>query len=195
MRNNLISWLILLFIYTCVCDAFASCRRTIFLKISYQLHCSSLDKNMYTSNESPNLLKKIQSFADELKIKDKFSKESMTKLGLYALLSYGFVSNFSYISCVIIAWCIHGKNSGMSPLAPDQWKGFLLVYAGLFAANNVIRPLRFSAAVLLAPKFEDIIDFIKRKSNLTIKWATALTVFLVNVCGTLLYIYINIHLF
>ena len=52
----------------------------------------------------------------------KLSKDTIAKAGLYALLSYGFVSNVSYITCLIISWVTHGKRTGLSPLAPGQWK-------------------------------------------------------------------------
>lgn len=43
------------------------------------------------------------------------------KTGASALLSYGFVSNLSHLTCLIIAWCVHGKKTGLSPLDPGQW--------------------------------------------------------------------------
>lgn len=135
-----------------------------------------------------NNLNKIKTYMDNSTLKDKFSKEELSKLGLYALLSYGFVSNFSYITCVIIAWCIHGKATGLSPLAIDQWKGFLAVYTGLYVANNFLRPARFGVSVLLAPKFEDLIIFIMKKTGLQRPYAVGLTVFLVNFCGTISYL-------
>lgn len=85
----------------------------------------------------------VKAYLEKNNVKTKFSKEELSKLGLYALLSYGFVSNFSYITCVIIAWCIHGKTTGLSPLAAGQWRGFLAIYSGLYVANNFLRPARF----------------------------------------------------
>lgn len=59
-----------------------------------------------------NALNSIDKYIESKNLKAKFTKEEISKLGMYALLSYGFVSNFSYITCVIIAWCIHGKTTG-----------------------------------------------------------------------------------
>ena len=39
------------------------------------------------------------------------------------------------------------KTTGNSPLAPGQWQGFLAVYAGLWAMQNFIRPIRFTIAL------------------------------------------------
>lgn len=102
----------------------------------------------------------VQSVRSALQDK-RFSRDSIAKLGGYILLSYGFVSNISYITCVIISWIIHGRATGLSPLAKGQWKPFLAIYAGLWAANNVLRPLRFSVSVVIAPFFETIIAFIQ----------------------------------
>ena len=135
-----------------------------------------------------NIYRKVDFFLESKNLKKTLTKEEMSKLGLYALLSYGFVSNFSYITCVIIAWVIHGKSTGMSPLATGQWKQFLAVYTGLYVANNFLRPIRFGVSVLIAPKFDDIIQFIIRKTGLKKAYATAVVVFLVNFCGTISYL-------
>ena len=116
-------------------------------------------------------------------------KERMSKLGLYALLSYGFVSNVSYITCLIISWVAHGKRSGLSPLAPNQWKAFMVIYAGLWAANNILRPLRFSLAIALSPAFERLIDIVHAKTGFKRPTCTGIVVFLVNVCGTFTYLF------
>jgi len=114
---------------------------------------------------------------------------NLAKLGMYALLSYGFVSNFSYVTTVICAWVIHGKASGLSPLAEGQWKQFFAIYTGLWAANNFLRPVRFSIAVFLAPTFDTLIAQLERRFRLSKKTATALCVFLVNICGTFSYLF------
>jgi hypothetical protein len=119
----------------------------------------------------------------------KRSTKSIAKLGMYVLLSYGFVSNFSYVTTVICAWIIHGKATGLSPLAAGQWKPFFAIYTGLWAANNFLRPVRFSVAVLLAPSFDRLIDFLENRMNLSKNMATALCVFMVNIVGTFSYLF------
>lgn len=37
---------------------------------------------------------------------------------------------------------IFEKKHGISPFAPGQWKAFLAIYGGLWAAMNFVRPLR-----------------------------------------------------
>ena len=118
----------------------------------------------------------------------RITKDALAKLGLNALLAYGFVSNVSYITCVILAWVAFGKSTGLSPLAAGQWKSFLLVYAGFFAANNVLRPLRFSLSLVITPAFDRVIDALQRRTQLSRPLCTGITVFLVNVCGTVSYL-------
>lgn len=129
------------------------------------------------------------------KLKDKFpSKDDIAKMGVNVLLSYGFVSNFSYVTSFIIAWVIHGKKTGLSPLYKGQWKYFLGIYTGFWAANNLIRPLRLSLSLLLAPIFESLVDKIQVKTKTKRATATAILVFLVNVIGTLSYLFGGLYL-
>ena len=58
--------------------------------------------------------------------------QKLRKMGMSVLLSYGFVSNMSYSVTVSLAWYIHSKRTGLSPLAPGQWPQFLAVYAGFY---------------------------------------------------------------
>ena len=62
------------------------------------------------------------------KLKAKLSnRDQLSKMGLSVLLSYGFVSNMSYAVSISIAWYIFNIKFKMSPLAPNQWKSYLLV--------------------------------------------------------------------
>ena len=118
----------------------------------------------------------------------KVSKEDIAKLGLFTLLSYGWVSNVSYITCLIISWIIHGKEHGLSPLASGQWKSFLTIYAALWAANNVLRPFRVTFALFLAPYFEKWVDEVEKRSGLKRATSTGIVIFLFNICGTISYL-------
>lgn len=44
-------------------------------------------------------------------------KPNLKALGLYAVLSYGFVSNFSYSVCVALAWFAASKKTGANTRA------------------------------------------------------------------------------
>lgn len=87
-------------------------------------------------------------------------KAKIKALGIGAVLSYGFISNVSYGACVAVAWITHVKRSGLSPLAAGQWSGFLAVYAGLWALQNFLRPMRFALAVALTPAVNSLMEHI-----------------------------------
>jgi len=122
-------------------------------------------------------------------------KSKLASLGASALLSYGWVSNISYVTCTIIAWVIHGKRTGTTPLDPGQWPAFLAVYAGFYVIQNVIRPVRFAVSVAISPFFEKMVTFFQTKSSALMKRdvpraaAFGITVFLVNVVGTFTYLF------
>lgn len=122
------------------------------------------------------------------------SREKLAKMGLNVLLSYGFVSNVSYITCMMFSWVAFGKKYGISPLAKGQWKAFLLIYSGFWAANNILRPARFSLSLVLLPLFDKLISFFQRKLNLSKAKATGLTIFLVNFCGTISFLVLGLML-
>jgi len=117
------------------------------------------------------------------------ARQKLKSLGSSALLSYGFVSNACYISAVIISWVITGRRTGLCPLANSETKAtFGIVYAGLFALNNFIRPVRFSLSVVLAPSFVKLREFFAKTFKVSPRVSFAITVFLVNVCGTISYL-------
>lgn len=69
-------------------------------------------------------------------------------------------------------------------MAPGQWKPFLAIYGGFYVFNNIIRPLRFGASVVVAKYFDNFVSFIQKKTKLSRKLAIGVVVFLANVCGT-----------
>lgn len=112
-------------------------------------------------------------------------RQRLAKAGLSVLLSYGWVSNVSYCVTVSLAWYISSKRSGLSPLAPGQWKPFLAVYAGFYVFNNIIRPLRFALSVSVSMYFDRVVQSIQDKFKVKRGVAIGLTVFLANIVGTI----------
>ena len=82
------------------------------------------------------------------------------------------------------SWFGFSKKTGLSPLAPGQWKGFLAVYAGFYVFNNFIRPMRLAASVAVSPYFDRVVNTIQRKTKLSRGLSIGIVVFLANVCGT-----------
>eukprot|EP00547_Thalassionema_nitzschioides_P002446 CAMPEP_0194203362 /NCGR_PEP_ID=MMETSP0156-20130528/3176_1 /TAXON_ID=33649 /ORGANISM="Thalassionema nitzschioides, Strain L26-B" /LENGTH=242 /DNA_ID=CAMNT_0038929105 /DNA_START=89 /DNA_END=817 /DNA_ORIENTATION=+ len=121
-------------------------------------------------------------------------KQKLTKAGLSVVLSYGWVSNVSYSIAVSLAWFVFSKQTGLSPLAPQQWKKFLAVYAGFFVFNNVIRPLRFAASVGASLYFDKLVQKIQDTFSCKKGTAIFLTVFFANVVGTVVLMCSGIYL-
>ena len=114
----------------------------------------------------------------------KMDRESLKAMGAAMLLSYGFVSNASYMACLSVAWFLFSTRTGLSPLAEGQKPAFLAVYAGLVVLQNVIRPVRFAASVALSPSFDRLIDKVMDRFKMGKAKAMAVVVFSVNVVGT-----------
>mmetsp|Transcript_12381 Transcript_12381/g.19049 ORF Transcript_12381/g.19049 Transcript_12381/m.19049 type:complete len:271 (-) Transcript_12381:323-1135(-) len=116
--------------------------------------------------------------------KNKLSRESLGKLGMSALLAYGFVSNVSGVIAVSSAWFIFCTRTGLSPLAPGQKTAFLGIYAGFTVMLNVIRPARFALSISISPYFERIRKFLQRKFNVSPRGAAVLMIIFINLLGT-----------
>lgn len=114
------------------------------------------------------------------------AREKLAKMGLSALLSYGWVSNMSYAVTLSLSWYGFSKKTGMSPLSTGQWKPYLAVYAGFYVFNNFLRPFRLGLSVIVSNYFDSFVNFIQVKTKLSRKWSIGIVVFLANVCGTLL---------
>lgn len=115
-------------------------------------------------------------------------------MGLAAALSYGWVSNMSYSVTVSLAWYISCKRTGLSPLAPGEWKGFLAVYSGFYIFNNIIRPARLAVSVAISPKFDDVVANIQKRFNVNRATAITITVVTANVFGTIFFMSMGILL-
>ena len=112
-------------------------------------------------------------------------RQRLAKMGLSVVLSYGWVSNVSYSITVSLAWYIFNKRTGLSPLAPGQWKPFLAVYAGFWVFNNIIRPVRLALSIGVSAFFDTVVNSVQEKFRVNKSVAVALTVFLANVVGTI----------
>ncbi|KAL7552138.1 hypothetical protein ACHAWF_015347 [Thalassiosira exigua] len=110
------------------------------------------------------------------------NKASLGKLGMSALLAYGFVSNVSGVVAVSCAWFIFSKRTGTSPLANKP--AFLAIYAGFAVALNLIRPARFALSVAISPYFERIRKRFQHVFGVGPRGAVALTIVFVNLVGT-----------
>ena len=139
--------------------------------------------------EPKTALNKVKAFLTGPFKGAKLDREYLGKLGLGALLSYGFVSNINAITIVIISWVTTGRTTGLSPLATGNWKVFVATYTALYLSfGNLLRPLRISISIAISPFFKALVDKIKHTFKVAQPVAIGITVFLVNVCGTLSYL-------
>lgn len=122
------------------------------------------------------------------------TRQRLAKLGFAVLLSYGFVSNMSAMIFLSLAWFSFSTKTGLSPLAPGQWKPFTLVYAGFYVLSNLVRPLRIGIAVTIGKYFESILKYLQDKTNLSRSVSIAILVFGANVVCTLLALALGISL-
>ena len=113
------------------------------------------------------------------------TRQRLSKMGLSVLLSYGFVSNISTSITAALSWFLFSKRTGLSPLAPNQWKPYVGVYAGLYLMLNALRPARVALAVGMSRYFDSTIQLYQNKFNVSKRTAIAITVFCFNVVGTL----------
>jgi hypothetical protein len=115
----------------------------------------------------------------------KLDRATLAKMGTNFVLAYGFVSNVSGCIAVSCAWFVASKRSGLSPLAPGQWKTFTAAYAGFFVLLNVIRPARFALSIAISKYWENVIRVIQDRFKVNKATAVGLVVFLVNICGSI----------
>ena len=113
------------------------------------------------------------------------TRQRLSKMGLSVLLSYGFVSNVSTSITACISWFLFSKRTGLSPLAPNQWKPYVAVYAGLYLVLNIFRPARIAIAIALSRYFDKTIQLYETKFKVSKRVAIGITVFCYNILGTL----------
>jgi len=121
----------------------------------------------------------------------KIDKKTIASLGSACLLSYGFVSNLFYVSSLLIATYTSIKATGQSPVtSSESLKIFASSYFGLWMIQNVIRPARFAFSVAISPKTDKLVEFFQKYVPGNKKsYAFGLTVFSVNVVGTIAYMF------
>jgi hypothetical protein len=133
----------------------------------------------------------FQSLRDWWKRSAKIDKKTIASLGSACLLSYGFVSNLFYVSSLLIATYTSIKATGQSPVtSSESLKIFASSYFGLWMIQNVIRPARFAFSVAISPKTDKLVEFFQKYVPGNKKsYAFGLTVFSVNVVGTIAYMF------
>mmetsp|Transcript_8036 Transcript_8036/g.11643 ORF Transcript_8036/g.11643 Transcript_8036/m.11643 type:complete len:243 (+) Transcript_8036:189-917(+) len=121
---------------------------------------------------------------DDDKKKKLSTRERLAKMGLATMLSYGFVSNMNSCITVGISWFAFSKKTQLSPLAPNQWKPFLAVYAGFYVASNFLRPFRVALSVGVGPYLDSFLQSVQKRMKVSKGVAVGITVFFFNIILT-----------
>eukprot|EP00538_Stauroneis_constricta_P002908 CAMPEP_0119561512 /NCGR_PEP_ID=MMETSP1352-20130426/17821_1 /TAXON_ID=265584 /ORGANISM="Stauroneis constricta, Strain CCMP1120" /LENGTH=275 /DNA_ID=CAMNT_0007609729 /DNA_START=29 /DNA_END=856 /DNA_ORIENTATION=+ len=111
---------------------------------------------------------------DVVKRTAKIDKERIAKLGTTFALTYNFVSNVNGSITMACSWFLASSRTGLSPLAPGQWKSLLSAYASLYAIVTVLRPLRVALAVGLSSSVEKKIKSVESRLSCNRSKAVAL---------------------
>jgi len=151
-----------------------------------------------TTKTNTSLLSRIKSYftskSDDGDGDGLTTKQRLAKLGFAVLLSYGFVSNMSAMVFLSLAWFTFSAQTGLSPLAPNQWKPFTLVYAGFYVLSNLVRPLRIGIAITIGKYFDSILLYFQENTRLSRNATIALLVFGANVICTCLALVLGVSL-
>ncbi len=134
--------------------------------------------------QKKNIFSKFVGMLKPQKSENLSTKELLKKMGLSMFLSYGFVSNITSVIITSLSWFTFSKKSGMSPLAPGQWKGFLAIYAGFYVFSSLLRPLRVGLAIGISKYFDSALNQIQEKMNCPRPVAIGILVVLANILVT-----------
>ena len=83
-------------------------------------------------------------------------------LGVDFVFTYGVVSNFNVAFTAALAWASFSRATGLSPLAPGQFKGFVAAYGAIYISlGTILRPVRMALAVSVTPLYSKAIAAVR----------------------------------
>lgn len=97
----------------------------------------------------------------------KFDKQAIAKMGIDFGLTYNMISNINGSVTLSIAWYIASMKTGLSPLAPGQWRSLLAAYASLYVVAALIRPFRVAVAIGATHKMEQLLQYMQKRIGCT----------------------------
>lgn len=113
---------------------------------------------------SSNVLSK---FWRKIKEAMKFDKQAIAKLGIDFGLTYNMISNVNGSITLSTAWYIASMKTGISPLAPGNWRSLLAAYASLYVVAALIRPFRIAFAIGVTHKMEHFLQYVEKRIGCT----------------------------
>lgn len=124
----------------------------------------SLVTTTLTTTTRNNILAKIWG---KIKKSMKFDRQAIAKMGIDFGLTYNMISNINGSITLSTAWYIASMKSGISPLAPGNWRSLLAAYASLYVVAALARPLRIAFALGLTPKMEHFVQYVQKRIGCT----------------------------
>jgi len=97
----------------------------------------------------------------------KFDRQAIAKMGIDFGLTYNMISNINGSVTLSAAWYIACMKTGLSPLAPGQWRSLLAAYASLYVVAALIRPLRIAVAIGSTHKMEQLLQYMQKRIGCT----------------------------
>ena len=101
---------------------------------------------------------------------------------------------------VSLSWITCSRATGLSPLAPGQWKGFLAAYGALYLSlGSLLRPLRIALSVTVTPAYtrfvgriRDRLPFRTTRPALNRTLAIIVVALLLNFVGTCAIVFLGV---
>jgi len=149
---------------------------------------SNAEQSESNENRTTRMMERMRAWWTK---SSKIDRRTIASLGSACLLSYGFVSNLFYVSSLLLATYTAVKTTGQSPVTSQQsLKVFASSYFGLWMIQNVLRPARFAFSVAISPRTDKVVEFFQKfapgqKKSI----AFGMTVFAINVVGTIAYMF------
>ena len=99
-------------------------------------------------------------------------KSKAAKTGIAFMLSYTMISKITIATTFSVAWYVASKTTGLSPLAPGNWKALVAAYGSLCPIVALLQPFRVTLAAALTKKTDDLL--VKTQHRLLCSRKTAI---------------------
>jgi hypothetical protein len=89
--------------------------------------------------------------------------KKISSLGVTFALSYSFISQVNGSITLSVAAYLSMKRTGLSPLAPGEWKSLLAAYGTIYAVVQLLRPFRVAAAIAMSKLSKEFLEATEEK--------------------------------
>jgi hypothetical protein len=89
--------------------------------------------------------------------------KKISSLGVTFALSYSFISQVNGSITLSVAAYLSMKRTGLSPLAPGEWKSLLAAYGTIYAVVQLLRPFRVAVAIAMSKLSKELLEATEEK--------------------------------